>query len=97
MIALEPSEIEIVKIIIRKYLPDCEVRVFGSRLDPNPKTYADLDLVLVCQDKISRQTLIAIQDEFAESALTFRVDLLDWQRISPEFRQIIMQRFEVLS
>lgn len=96
MITLEPRERKIVKKILQKYLPECEIRVFGSRLDPTPKKYADLDLALVDKNKIPREILFAVQTEFEESDLPFRVDLLDWHRLSDEFRAIIANRYEIL-
>jgi len=35
-------------------------------------------------------------EAFQESGLPFRVDVLDWHAISPEFRQVIKRKYEVL-
>ena len=38
-----------------------------------------------------------IQDAFDESTLPFRVDVLDWHRISPSFRRVIQDKYDILS
>ena len=38
-----------------------------------------------------------IQDAFEESTLPFRVDVLDWHRISPSFRRVIQDKYDILS
>ena len=35
-------------------------------------------------------------EAFQESGLPFRVDVLDWHAISPEFRLVIKRKYEVL-
>lgn len=91
MISLTPDEVKVVKEILAKYLPHVEVRVFGSRLRNDHKKYSDLDLLLIDKEKIPREVLFAMQDDFAESDLPFRVDLVDINRISAEFRKMIVK------
>lgn len=96
MIEISAHDLEIVKNILQRYVPDCEIRIFGSRLNKSPKKYADLDIAIFGKEKIPRKTLFDLQDEFEESDLPFRVDLLDWNRISKEFQGVIEKHYEVL-
>jgi len=96
MIKVTEQELQLVKKILHKHVPDYEVRVFGSRVDGTPKSYSDLDLVIIGKEKIPLETMIDLKDAFSESDLVFRVDILDWQRISPEFRKVIERKYAVI-
>lgn len=80
------------------YLPETEVRVFGSRYKGNAKKYSDLDLAIVSKNDIYWETIADIKDEFQESDLPFRVDIIDWNNIEDSFKEtIIKSGYEVLS
>ncbi|RTL01999.1 MAG: restriction endonuclease subunit S [Proteobacteria bacterium] len=96
MIDISPSDEAIVNEILKKYVPDCEVRVFGSRHKWTSKPYSDLDLAIVGNAKLDKKTLYALQEALEDSELSFRVDVLDWHAISDEFRAIIEQGYSVI-
>jgi len=96
MIDLAPQHLEQVRQILARHAPGCQVRAFGSRVTGRARRYSDLDLVLVSQTPLSWHALEALKDAFAESDLPFRVDVLDWRAISPEFRRIIEQEYVVV-
>ncbi len=92
MIDVSPNHLDIVLYILAKYVPECEVRIFGSRFTGTAKLYSDLDIVLVGPEKLDWRLLVDIKEEFQESELPFRVDILDWNAISAEFRKVIEER-----
>ncbi|MGL4946199.1 MAG: nucleotidyltransferase family protein [Cetobacterium sp.] len=94
MIYISEKDYKIVLEIIKKTIPKCTVWAFGSRYKGTHKSYSDLDLVIICNEKILFKTLGKIQDAFEESELNFGVDVLDWNRISDEFRDIIKEGYE---
>jgi predicted nucleotidyltransferase len=96
MIDVSPAHLQIILNILKTHAPECEVRAFGSRIKQTAKSYSDLDLVMVGQTKLPFQKLAALQTAFEESDLPYRVDVLDWQAISPEFQKIIEQGYEVI-
>ena len=96
MIDVRPDHFEIIKDILKRYAPDCEVRAFGSRATWTAKNHSDLDLVVVGEQKIARIQTIRLKEAFEDSDLPFRVDVLDWNAISPEFRQVIEKEYEVV-
>jgi len=96
MINAPAHDLEVVKQILRRYFPGAEARVFGSRAGGNAKPYSDLDIVIVGAAKLDARALAGAKEEFEESDIPFRVDVLDWHRISEEFRQIIARHYEVL-
>jgi predicted nucleotidyltransferase len=96
MIDATEKQVQIILTILKQFVPDCEVRVFGSRYNGNVKEYSDLDLTIVGKEKLDWKILADIKEAFEESDLPFRVDLLDWNAISLEFRKVIVERgFEV--
>lgn len=96
MIDIAQQDLRLVKSILLKHLSHCEVRVFGSRVTGTATKYSDLDLVIVGKQKIDRSVLNRLQDEFEYSDLPFRVEVLDWHRISDNFRKIIEQNYEII-
>ena len=96
MIDLEQKHLAIVKSILKKQIPTVEVRVFGSRVKGTAKRYSDLDLALMTKEPLTLAQLGDIKDAFSISNLPIMVDVVDWQRISPQFRQVIDQCYEVI-
>lgn len=96
MIDLAPDRLEKVRTILNKYVPECEVRAFGSRVNRNAKSYSDLDLALVGPGKLSDDTLRHLKEAFEESDLPFRVDVLDWHAVSPSFQKVIEGQYEIV-
>ncbi|MDR1570002.1 MAG: nucleotidyltransferase domain-containing protein [Oscillospiraceae bacterium] len=89
MIGVTQSEMCIVQDILRRYALECDVVAFGSRTTQTYKPYSDLDLALRCGVPLSISQLSKIQLAFSESDLPFRVDIVDYNNASPEFRRII--------
>lgn len=96
MIKVTDKELLVIKKILQKFVPNCEIWVFGSRITDNIKTYSDLDIVIIDKEIIPRNILFDLKDAFDESILPYRVDILDWQRITPEFRKVIEKNYVVL-
>ena len=96
MIDVSPPDLEIIKKILRKNVPKSEVRAFGSRVEGPAKDYSDLDIAIVGQEKLSDKIFYALKEDFEESDLPFRVDVLDWHRISEEFKKVIEKQFEIV-
>ena len=96
-IDLSAQELQLVKDILSKLLPGVEVWVFGSRISGKPKPYSDLDLVLRAAAALPTERLAELAEAFDASNLSFRVDLIDWHRIGPEFQKIILDKHELLS
>ena len=96
MIDLNPKHLKTIQSILAEYIPTYEVRAFGSRVKWTAKDYSDLDLAVVGNDPLSLRQRGQLADAFEESNLPIRVDVLDWQSISERFRQVILERYEVI-
>ena len=95
LIDLRSDHLQIVRDILEKQVPEREVWAFGSRAKGGAKPYSDLDLAVIGEQPLSLALLAALTDDFAESDLPFRVDVVDWATTRDNFRRI-MERDKVV-
>jgi len=88
-IDIKPGELEIVRAILARRVPDREVRAFGSRVSGPAKKFSDLDLAIMGETPLASSVLSDLEEDFRESDLPFKVDLVDWASTKEHFRQII--------
>ena len=90
------SELAIVNNILTEYIPDREVRVFGSRLNGRVKPFSDLDLVIMGDTSINSSLFGDLREAFSESDIPYKVDIVDWASTKEYFRKIIDQNNEII-
>ena len=90
------ADLDTVKAILHAHLPGREVWAFGSRARRCAKPYSDLDLVIMGDEPLSLDALAVLNEAFAESDLPWKVDVVDWTRMSDAFRLIVEQGRVVL-
>jgi type I restriction enzyme S subunit len=90
-IAIRPDLWEIVRDILRKHVPQYEVWAFGSRVKGTTKPYSDLDLAVISDAPLPLKVRADLADDFSDSDLPWRVDVVDWATTSTTFRNIIEQ------
>jgi predicted nucleotidyltransferase len=95
MIDLAPDQFAIMRRLLATYVPECEVRAFGSRVSWTAKNHSDLDLALVGPKKIAPSRILRLREAFDESGFSIRVDLLDWSAISGDFQTIIASQYDL--
>lgn len=89
---------EVRRILDSTLPPKVQVFAFGSRVHGrNLKPYSDLDLCLKSDAPIPAEVLSKLNAAFEESLLPFKIDIVDWALISPEFRAAIAADLEPLS
>jgi type I restriction enzyme S subunit len=86
---ISPGDLKIVLDILARHVPDREVWAFGSRATWKTKDFSDLDLAVIGEEPLSLKVSAALSDDFAESDLPFKVDVVDWATTSDNFREII--------
>ena len=96
MIDLVPQHLATIRRILAEHVPECEVRVFGSRIGSQAKPYSDLDLALVGSEQLSVGRMGRLREALQDSDVSIRVDILDWHAISDNFRKVIEAKYEVL-
>lgn len=86
---VRPDHLALVRDILGRHVPDREVRAFGSRVTGTTRAASDLDLVVVGDEPLGFATLAALRDDFSESNIPYRVDVVDWATADEAFRRII--------
>ena len=87
---IRPEHLKIVQGILREHLPiGVKVWVFGSRANWSTKDSSDLDLAVEGDNGLSHKVLGTLKDAFEDSILPYTVDVVDLNRISDSFRQIV--------
>lgn len=78
LLDIQPNHLKIVLDILHKHLPkNAQVWVYGSRAKGNARKYSDLDLAIDCGKPISDILMIDLKDDFIESDLPYKVDIID--------------------
>lgn len=96
MIDLQEQYLCILRHILQQQIPDCEVWIFGSRVQGPSKPHSDIDLVIITEKPMPLRKLEALKDMLSASDLPMRVDVADWSRLDAGFKDIIKARYEVV-
>lgn len=86
---LSTDELEIVRGILQRHVPQHDVWAFGSRARGTARPCSDLDLVVMTNTVLSLDTVAELKEAFSESDLPWKVDVVDWSTTSEAFRNII--------
>jgi len=99
-ILITTDEWQIVRAILVRHVPGREVWAFGSRVGTKDasrvKQFSDLDMAVKGDQPLPLHTLSTLTDDFRESDLPYKVDIVDWATISERFRAIIESSHIVL-
>lgn len=88
-IDIRPDHWQIVRNILRRHVPQYAVWAFGSRAKWAAKPYSDLDLAVITDKPLPLSVSAALADDFSESDLPWKVDVVDWAATSESFREVI--------
>lgn len=88
-IDIDPDHLAIVRDILHKHVPQYAVWVFGSRVTGKARKFSDLDLAIITDKPLSLEVSASLRDDFSESDLPWKVDVVDWATTSDTFRAII--------
>ncbi|MBF0097888.1 MAG: nucleotidyltransferase domain-containing protein [Magnetococcales bacterium] len=88
-IDIRPDHLQIVLDILKKHVPNHEVWAFGSRVKWTAKEYSDLDLCVISDQPLGCGVKGDLLDDFSESDLPWKVDVVDWATTSESFRKIV--------
>lgn len=92
MIDISKDNLQIVLSILKNFVPNSEIRVFGSRYNGTSKKYSDLDIAIVSDKELGWELISDIKESFQDSDITFRVDVLDWNNTEDYFKKIIIDK-----
>ena len=95
-IDIDPDHLNIVREILRKHVPHHLVWAFGSRARHKAKPFSDLDLAIITEQPLSLALSASLSEDFSNSDLPWKVDVVDWATTGESFRQIIERAKVVL-
>ena len=87
-----PGDVAVVLRILAEHVPHREVWAFGSRACNAAKPFSDLDLAVIGDEPLAAVVLANLEEAFRESALPFRVDVIDWATAGDPFRRILEEK-----
>lgn len=89
MLQIKPDELKEIRRILATLPPEAAVSVFGSRATGKARPSSDLDLCIDAGAPLTLAQQSQLSDALSASSLPYRVEIVDWQSISEEFRQTI--------
>ncbi|PCI59661.1 MAG: hypothetical protein COB35_10870 [Gammaproteobacteria bacterium] len=97
MIDIQPKQLEeLIKILKTHLKTNTSVYAFGSRTNGTARKFSDLDLIIKGQQPLNFKDKIALQEDFSESDLSFRVDISDWFAVSASFKAAIKDKLQLI-
>jgi predicted nucleotidyltransferase len=89
-VAVTPEHLSIVRAILSAHLPpETKIHVFGSRAKGTPRPYSDLDLLIDAGRPLTLNESADLAEDFTESDLPWKVDIIDKHRTDADFLRII--------
>jgi len=89
---LEEKDLRTAKKLLKMELEgtNSKVYVFGSRADGTARKFSDLDLAIDFNgQKMPQEIKFELEDFFEASSMSIRVDIVDLNAISENFKKII--------
>lgn len=91
-LAISKEDEELILSVLVRHLPaDTEVFFFGSRINETHKRASDLDILIRNKRPIPLEIIAIIREEFENSDLPYKVDIVDDNSISPAMRKNIFK------
>jgi predicted nucleotidyltransferase len=84
--------------IIEAYpeLADSKLFFFGSRVSGRGDERSDVDVGIYGSGPVPPRIWLDIQEAVEEIPVLYKIDLVDFQRVSPSFREVALQAVEEL-
>lgn len=79
---------------VRRHLPDPAYRIFlfGSRAEGTAHPRSDIDIGIEGPAPVPASILDALQEEFEEAPTLYTIDVVDFRRVSQDFRTVAQHR-----
>lgn len=95
---LEKKVKDNIKRIIRKYLNQSHYKVFifGSWATKTNRRFSDVDVGILGEKRLPGHIIVQIQEELGNSPIPYKVDVVDFQKVSQEFQKVALKKAEYL-
>jgi predicted nucleotidyltransferase len=87
---LSEKDLNLVRSILQRYVPEESVYVFGSRATGRTRYLSDLDLLLDRTEPLDPAILRDLTEAFDESDLPIEVDVIDLSTVTETFRRRVL-------
>ena len=77
--------------LIARFLPDALIFLFGSRARGDAEQTSDFDFAIDAGSKIPLDVIARIECKIEELRTLKSVDIIDLNRVNPEFKRIILK------
>ena len=94
MINIEPKYFEMIQDILKHYVSDYDVWLFGSRTSQEIKPFSDVDLVIMSHEDIPVSLMAKLTLAFEESELPYQVDIVEWHVLDEGVKKNIQAQHE---
>ena len=72
------------------------VFLFGSRVTGNARPYSDFDIGVIGDEPLPLDDFYAIEDQLDDLPTLYKIDWVDFNRVSPRFSERATQQVEVI-
>jgi len=90
---------KLIKEVFEKYLPNENYRLFffGSRVSGVNSPRSDIDLGIESSHSLSSKTKIEIEEELQNLPILYKIDLVDFGRVSEDFKKTALKYSEFIN
>lgn len=83
-----------IKKTVKKYLPaeNYRIFIFGSRATGKDQRFSDVDVGILGPKMIPGHMMVKIQEELENSRIPFKIDVVDFQKVSDQFRELAFKK-----
>ena len=89
---MDDKLIKEIKKTVFRHLDPTKVKafVFGSRASGKNRKYSDVDLGIMAKTAIPTIVKFDLEEEFENSNLPYRVDVVDFSKVSDNFKKVAL-------
>jgi len=89
----------LIKEVFEKYLPKANYRLFffGSRVKGDSFPRSDIDLGIEGPKELSAELKLKIEEELQNLPILYKIDLVDFKKVSGDFRKVALQNAEFIN
>lgn len=89
---IEDAWLKLIQTKVKKYFPSSEAFIFGSRALDNNRLFSDVDIGIISGQKIKGSLWESLEEELENSPLPYRINLVDFQTVSEQFKKIALKK-----